>query len=1322
MHIPPEHPRFFKQSRHAVSRCLRTASAALLAGFLVCLLQPSAAAQALPQTAETADIDEAEAQALELGTELLARHGVAPRAPYKRPSPRAAALDALALARGRAEALAVLIRWDPDRALAAAFPQETLRELRTGDPRLAPHLEERGSWEGPAAAYVADDFEKRRAVEFHVLDTPQGRLEAYGVPEYVRIRNGDRIAVSGIALRNRIAVQGARPLSAVEPQARTQEPGLYPTAENCASTGEQKTAVFLVYKRGTEPPSLTAAQLREQVFGPRYSLDRYVRTVSFGRARLSGEVFGPLEIDDVTAPLDKIADAAGLTDLSRFSRYMTIGRDVSPEASGVSSLGCYNDPPRSSLKVNLYPYEDLADKLSQFILSHEFGHSLGLAHAKALRMDGEMLGPVSSVMNVVEYGDRFDVMGHGYEGNFYNARHLLGIGWLDPDNVVNIEGEGPFSVKLLDDGSPPDSPVALRIRRRSNSDEWLWVEAISPTSPLTPYGFYVEEDREPEHWRGAIVRFEDAFLGGQDPSATYLLNLAPDGTVGDFALPLEHEWKDSYSPLSLTVESVSPAGLTVRVKRGTDCFSVSPVRRTYSYFRQEGVFEITAPAGCAWQARSDSNWVELDAAAASGSGPSQVRYALHGHMGNGDRRGNIYVGRQTHAVVQQSNPLPPILEELTPRSGSGSSQVFRVTFSDPNAPREGLRSELAGQELEIRDGDALRCRPYFCFTSGNCHPYGDHSYNSDCSVDWDRSSVTFAAGKAVAEYHIDFPTNSRNVLQVEACVRDRSGLSDCQTGSWVVASAAQNMPPAIVEEYGWLSPAPSVPGTFRSGLSVEDPDGAFDVVDASVEIVSRDRSKWCVVTGFTADDGVALTGPDGVLRAPRDGGPLENAYCTVAPPSVNRSFWDGRNHFRFGGVYFSKAFSGAKAFRFTTSDRTGHQTYTEYKDIYDSGERYPPLPGAVSPASGSGRSQRFEWMLLHPEGGESAGWGNLAFHSASTNSLCDIEVSDDRVRLGRYVSDGDPETEDWLRSDWVRIGTNVILENDTCSIDVSGMESRIAGNARSLSATIGFEPAFAGPFVGTVQTAGISAAVRGVWRADNPGGVPWIAGLSNTASLNYDYGSGSISPGEVVTIFGYGLGAETTIQARADSGGDMPKEIAGTRVLFDGLPAPLLSVGGMRVEAVTPYTQFPPEVIVERNGVASNAIPIWTTATKPGLFARDGSGLGQALAVHSSDGSLNGPENPAPKGSVLVLYATGLGETDPPGIDGRIAAAGVLPRYRTPVSVIVGNRAAEALYAGGAPGLTAGIAQINARIGESTPSGSHIPIALIAGMGEQNNS
>ncbi len=136
---------------------------------------------------------------------------------------------------------------------------------------------------------------------------------------------------------------------------------------------------------------------------------------------------------------------------------------------------------------------------------------------------------------------------------------------------------------------------------------------------------------------------------------------------------------------------------------------------------------------------------------------------------------------------------------------------------------------------------------------------------------------------------------------------------------------------------------------------------------------------------------------------------------------------------------------------------------------------------------------------------------------------------------------------------------------------------------------------------------------------------------------------------------------------------------------------------------------------VERNGVPSNTVVPFILETQPGLFALDGSGTGQALAMHREDGSLNGPQNPAAKGSILDLYATGLGRTDPPGIAGRVAAADALPAVRAPVGVMIGNRLAEVLYAGGAAGQAAGFAQVTVRIGESTPSGSHIPIRLIAG-------
>ena len=52
----------------------------------------------------------------------------------------------------------------------------------------------------------------------------------------------------------------------------------------------------------------------------------------------------------------------------------------------------------------------------------------------------------------------------------------------------------------------------------------------------------------------------------------------------------------------------------------------------------------------------------------------------------------------------------------------------------------------------------------------------------------------------------------------------------------------------------------------------------------------------------------------------------------------------------------------------------------------------------------------------------------------------------------------------------------------------------------------------------------------------------------------------------------------------------------------------------------------------------------------------------------NEDGTLNGPANPAAKGSVVVFYATGGGQTDPPGVDGEITRD-VLSRPRLPVGV-----------------------------------------------------
>jgi uncharacterized protein (TIGR03437 family) len=81
---------------------------------------------------------------------------------------------------------------------------------------------------------------------------------------------------------------------------------------------------------------------------------------------------------------------------------------------------------------------------------------------------------------------------------------------------------------------------------------------------------------------------------------------------------------------------------------------------------------------------------------------------------------------------------------------------------------------------------------------------------------------------------------------------------------------------------------------------------------------------------------------------------------------------------------------------------------------------------------------------------------------------------------------------------------------------------------------------------------------------------------------------------------------------------------------------------------------------------------------------------------------------------VVAIYATGEGQTTPPGIDGK-PSSDVLPKPQAPVVVLIGGAQAEVLYAGAAPGLVAGVLQVNARIPQSAPSGPGVPVSLVVG-------
>jgi uncharacterized protein (TIGR03437 family) len=206
---------------------------------------------------------------------------------------------------------------------------------------------------------------------------------------------------------------------------------------------------------------------------------------------------------------------------------------------------------------------------------------------------------------------------------------------------------------------------------------------------------------------------------------------------------------------------------------------------------------------------------------------------------------------------------------------------------------------------------------------------------------------------------------------------------------------------------------------------------------------------------------------------------------------------------------------------------------------------------------------------------------------------------------------------------------------------------------------------------------------------------PVSAGITVSAVTNAASNlAGAVAPGELVVLYGTGLGAVQT-------------------VLFNGVAGPLLYATPGQVGAVAPYsvTGGPVQVVVQSAGAASAPVVVAAAATAPGVFTVDGSGRGQAAAVNQ-DGTRNGAAAPAPAGSVLSLYATGEGQTLPPGIDGKPAVA-PLPQPVAPVTVTIGGLFAEVRYAGGAPGQIAGLMQVNVVV----PGGlsGAVPVVLTAG-------
>ncbi len=199
-----------------------------------------------------------------------------------------------------------------------------------------------------------------------------------------------------------------------------------------------------------------------------------------------------------------------------------------------------------------------------------------------------------------------------------------------------------------------------------------------------------------------------------------------------------------------------------------------------------------------------------------------------------------------------------------------------------------------------------------------------------------------------------------------------------------------------------------------------------------------------------------------------------------------------------------------------------------------------------------------------------------------------------------------------------------------------------------------------------------------------------------------------VAPGSIISIFGAGLTLGETRQA---STLPLPDALGGTIVTVNGRAAPLLYVSPGQINAQFPFevASFPSANVVVITGTGgSPAEPVSTLGVSAGVFTLDGTGRGPAAALHL-DGRVVSAQQPARRGEVIQIFATGLGATNPVLASG--VPAGASPPVATVMTpaVLVGGARAQVVFSGLAPGFV-GLNQVNVMIPQDAPTGAAVEL------------
>jgi uncharacterized protein (TIGR03437 family) len=221
-----------------------------------------------------------------------------------------------------------------------------------------------------------------------------------------------------------------------------------------------------------------------------------------------------------------------------------------------------------------------------------------------------------------------------------------------------------------------------------------------------------------------------------------------------------------------------------------------------------------------------------------------------------------------------------------------------------------------------------------------------------------------------------------------------------------------------------------------------------------------------------------------------------------------------------------------------------------------------------------------------------------------------------------------------------------------------------------------------------------------------------------------------LAPGLVTSIFPLGnqFGKDTVSFDQLPNPTSLPKTLADLQVIFNGQPAPVYFVSPGQINFLVPNdaptTGFV-DLLVSRpsTGQVLAAGIVSMNTVSPGVFLNPLTQTGKLrqAAVLNQDSTVNGPTNPAARGSIIQIFGTGGGHVPGAPPDGQVASGQTSTDTKPRVSVgpcfvddpaCTSEQGDHIPYSGLAPGLI-GVWQINVQIPMVVPPGNQTPILVL---------